>query len=302
MSVLETPRGLKYTLSNIIGRGSYGKVYAAFTDNDNDDPVAIKMIEIVDDFSLGECKMEFKNLVKCHNLPYVTSFHEIFIEEKNFYVIMPLYKPIPRNADGIMVAKWFYQLLVGLNEIHTRGLVHGDIKGDNLLLTADNEIRICDFGISLKIGSTERDICAHIYKTKKRLEGTLEAINISKKKKKTNNSIANNNIKYPRALPYDDLVAAGHTIINMFNIDKLCSVKLCRSDRTEDLIPVVLDYLKDINIPEKLNQIIDKKFGDDPRLNEFFKFFLGEIFNEKKMPAVSELIKNMETFYGDLLF
>lgn len=43
----------------------------------------------------------------------------------------------------------FKGLISGLEYLHTNGIVHGDIKPDNLLLTADGEIKITDFGVSM---------------------------------------------------------------------------------------------------------------------------------------------------------
>lgn len=48
---------------------------------------------------------------------------------------------------GLKQAKWVYQLWDALSYLHSIGVVHGDIKPGNILLTG-NDIKICDFGSS----------------------------------------------------------------------------------------------------------------------------------------------------------
>ena len=45
-------------------------------------------------------------------------------------------------------ATFFHQILKGVEHIHSQSCAHRDLKGDNILLTRDGEVRICDFGSS----------------------------------------------------------------------------------------------------------------------------------------------------------
>ena len=50
------------------------------------------------------------------------------------------------------VAKFiFKQIILGIKYIHDKSIIHRDIKLDNILLDLDNNIKICDFGVSRKI-------------------------------------------------------------------------------------------------------------------------------------------------------
>lgn len=41
-----------------------------------------------------------------------------------------------------------YQLLSGVNELHSKRIMHRDLKPQNLLLSNDLSIKICDFGLA----------------------------------------------------------------------------------------------------------------------------------------------------------
>jgi [calcium/calmodulin-dependent protein kinase] kinase len=43
---------------------------------------------------------------------------------------------------------WFRDLILGIEYLHAQGVVHRDIKPDNLLLTEDNVLKVVDFGVS----------------------------------------------------------------------------------------------------------------------------------------------------------
>lgn len=44
--------------------------------------------------------------------------------------------------------KILYNLLCGVNYIHSAGIIHRDIKSSNILINEDCNVRICDFGLA----------------------------------------------------------------------------------------------------------------------------------------------------------
>lgn len=50
-----------------------------------------------------------------------------------------------------LVGNWVRQILLGLNYLHERDIIHRDIKGANMLVDNKGGIKISDFGISKKV-------------------------------------------------------------------------------------------------------------------------------------------------------
>jgi len=54
------------------------------------------------------------------------------------------------------VAKFlFYQIITGIKYINQKNVIHRDIKLDNILLTSQGDVKICDFGVSKLVEKNE---------------------------------------------------------------------------------------------------------------------------------------------------
>ncbi|KAL2164127.1 hypothetical protein VTH06DRAFT_3341 [Thermothelomyces fergusii] len=79
-------------------------------------------------------------------------------EEDNLYMVLELCKKgvvmrvdLGKTAtpyDEERCRHWFRDLILGIEYLHSQGVVHRDIKPDNLLLTEDDVLKIVDFGVS----------------------------------------------------------------------------------------------------------------------------------------------------------
>ena len=145
-----------YKIGRSIGHGAFGKVNIALHVLSGH-IVSIKSFNKKrNDFSLSKIQNEAKIMKKLKVHKNIVTFLELFETEEHYCLVMEnvvggnlLYAinkmgRIPENLAKII----FKQLVLTLEYIHSKNIVHRDIKTDNILLDLDNTIKICDFGIS----------------------------------------------------------------------------------------------------------------------------------------------------------
>jgi serine/threonine protein kinase len=152
-----------YKITRELGAGGMGVVYEA-TDTRLDRTVALKFL--APELSRDQvAKDRFKNEARAaSSLEHgaICTIHEIDeTEDGQLFLVMPRYEgetlrermdrgPLPsEEASNIIL-----QLSKGLAKAHDRGLVHRDIKPDNIFLTIDGEVRLLDFGLAKLVGAT----------------------------------------------------------------------------------------------------------------------------------------------------
>ncbi len=141
----------------LIGKGAFGKVTLA-VHKLTGKYVAVKMIEkaaIKDDYSRRKVFQEVYILKKSrHN--NVAKLLEIFESPKHLHMVMDyaaggdlLQFVKKRKRLEEKQAKFiFKQIVYGLAHIHSRSVIHRDVKLDNILIDGDFTVKICDFGVS----------------------------------------------------------------------------------------------------------------------------------------------------------
>ncbi|KAL4204954.1 hypothetical protein AMTRI_Chr01g112280 [Amborella trichopoda] len=150
-----------------IGKGAYGIVCSAFNSKLNE-LVAIKKIANAFDNkmdakrTLREIKllrhMDHENVVAIRDIippPSRETFNDVYIA----YELMDtdLHQIIRSNqALSEEHCQYFlYQLLRGLKYIHSANVLHRDLKPSNLLLNANCDLKICDFGLARVTSETD---------------------------------------------------------------------------------------------------------------------------------------------------
>ncbi|KAM4022384.1 mitogen-activated protein kinase 12-like isoform 2-T2 [Anomaloglossus baeobatrachus] len=150
----------RYKELRAVGSGAYGTVCSA-KDTVTGDRVAIK--KLLRPFqSLVHAKRAYRELrlLKHMNHENVISLLNVFSPDESmesfqtFYVVMPF---VPLDLSRVMkmqklnqsmVVYLLYQILRGLQYIHSAGIVHRDLKPSNLGVDENYEIKILDFGLA----------------------------------------------------------------------------------------------------------------------------------------------------------
>ncbi|MDX9864351.1 MAG: protein kinase [Anaerolineaceae bacterium] len=162
--------GDRYILKNTIGTGGMAVVYQGY-DTALDRTVAIKILR--KDYSKNqEVQALFRQEAKsAANLahPNIITIHDFGFDEDHIFIIME-YVPGPdlktlirQRADEGRVfsvdetVSLITQASAGIGYAHRAGIVHCDVKPQNLIVTAENRLKVADFGISRLLSTIQPD-------------------------------------------------------------------------------------------------------------------------------------------------
>lgn len=153
----------KWMKGQLIGKGTFGKVYLGMNMTTGE-LIAVKQVEV----KPNEDKERMKELVKALDIEIDTMQHldhpnivqYLGCERKDFSISIFL-EYIPGGSIGsclrkhgkfeeAVVSSLTRQTLSGLAYLHREGILHRDLKADNILLDLDGTCKISDFGISKK--------------------------------------------------------------------------------------------------------------------------------------------------------
>ncbi|KAK7056246.1 mitogen-activated protein kinase kinase kinase [Paramarasmius palmivorus] len=134
-----------------IGEGSFGKVYRARNQRNGQD-IAVKHVAH-NDTKLFEALRSEKDILKGLDHPNIVKFLGFEESLSVFIEFVPdgsLSKVLARYGrfDEEVNKHFITQMLSGLQYLHSKGIIHRDLKGDNLLISNSGECKITDFGIS----------------------------------------------------------------------------------------------------------------------------------------------------------
>lgn len=148
---------LSFTLINQIGFGGEAEVHLA-TDHQLNAQIVIKKISKVNFTDIDKFFEESKKL-------YLTAHHNIVKimygsqDDDYVYLALPYYPKgsLKRIIDHRFltsreIIRYSLQFLSGLNNIHSKGLIHFDIKPENILIDDSNKALISDFGLAEYMG------------------------------------------------------------------------------------------------------------------------------------------------------
>ena len=147
----------RYEVQEIIGVGGMSVVYKAY-DNVDDRIVAVKILKdefLQNDDFVRRFKNESKAIAVMSH-PNIVKVYDVSFGERLQYIVM-------EYVDGITLKEYIQkqgaitwndalyfttQILRALQHAHDKGIVHRDIKPQNIMLLADGHIKVTDFGIA----------------------------------------------------------------------------------------------------------------------------------------------------------
>lgn len=148
----------------MIGAGSFGSVYMAMNQF-NGELMAVKQVELShQDNNTRQQKMidvlrheidmmrplNHENIVQYRGFKQEGEFLNIFLEYVSGGSLTSILIQMGKFGEQL-VKHYIRQVLAGLEYLHSRNIVHRDIKGSNILVNDKGEIKISDFGLSKRV-------------------------------------------------------------------------------------------------------------------------------------------------------
>jgi eukaryotic-like serine/threonine-protein kinase len=148
----------------LIGEGGMSRVYLASREKD-DEPLVVKILrsEVTQDKRSLARFMEEYNLVERIRSRHVARIVGHGVSESHAYLVMEFFDGGDLNkrlGDRAMppeeALRIFRELMLALGDIHEQGILHRDLKPQNLMFRADGSLAIVDFGIAKHVDSIDR--------------------------------------------------------------------------------------------------------------------------------------------------
>lgn len=153
-----------YRAGKILGKGAFGKVSLALHKLAKK-LVALKLLnkELIKNDSSKDKVMQEVKILKRFRHPNVVKLYETFESDKHIVVVMELcaggdllnYVRKRRRLKESYAKYIFKQIIEGIAHVHSKGILHRDIKLDNILLDGKGIIKIADFGVSRIVTNIE---------------------------------------------------------------------------------------------------------------------------------------------------
>uniref|UniRef100_A0A8B9S7G6 non-specific serine/threonine protein kinase n=1 Tax=Apteryx owenii TaxID=8824 RepID=A0A8B9S7G6_APTOW len=165
--ILEDPAGI-FELVEVVGNGTYGQVYKG-RHVKTGQLAAIKVMDVTEDEE-EEIKLEINMLKKYSHHRNIATYYGAFIKKSppghddQLWLVMEFcgagsITDLVKNTKGNTLKEdWIAyisrEILRGLAHLHAHHVIHRDIKGQNVLLTENAEVKLVDFGVSAQLDRT----------------------------------------------------------------------------------------------------------------------------------------------------
>jgi serine/threonine protein kinase len=150
----------RFTILSSVGRGRDTFVYHARINDSSNEEVALKVLSNKIKRSTAVARLHNEatalllashpSVIKLLGFHSFHEYHYLTLEYAPFGDITRFANSKNGKISSDQAFKFYLQALQGLDYIHSVGIVHRDIKPDNLLVMNENELRIADFGVTYR--------------------------------------------------------------------------------------------------------------------------------------------------------
>ena len=160
---------VKYRKGKKLGGGGFGEVYE-FIDIATNKKRAAKIIPNSRIDNDPQSNIAYNNEYKFNtylDFKYLCKCYSTFKDNQNAYFILD-YQPNKtlsellhkRQLSEMEIKHYCFELLLAIEYLHKRNIIHRDIKLSNVLLSEKMEVRLCDFGLAIENGiEGQKNIC-----------------------------------------------------------------------------------------------------------------------------------------------
>ncbi|XP_053297208.1 misshapen-like kinase 1 isoform X7 [Pleuronectes platessa] len=167
LAALRDPAGI-FELVEVVGNGTYGQVYKG-RHVKTGQLAAIKVMDVTEEEE-EEIKAEINMLKKYSHHRNIATYYGAFVKKSppghddQLWLVMEFcgagsVTDLVKNTKGSSLKEdWIAyicrEILRGLSHLHAHKVIHRDIKGQNVLLTENAEVKLVDFGVSAQLDRT----------------------------------------------------------------------------------------------------------------------------------------------------
>ena len=156
-SLTEEINKKSFKILKVLGEGNFGKVYLV-EKNNTKELYAMKILEkqLIEEKKQRTHTIAERKILENTRCPFITKLHYAFQTPSKLYMVMEylnggeLFFHLSQQRTFSEIRTKFYigEILIGLQYLHSHGIIYRDLKPENVLLDHEGHIRLTDFGLS----------------------------------------------------------------------------------------------------------------------------------------------------------